>query len=304
MKTIDNADQLLREGKYREAIELLEEVRQIHPEEESVLLMLAWAYYDSGAKEKAVSFLEHLLQRELERKVFTGFAFDELVRIHKQDKNFPKLIETCTRAVAAQPDDANLLIELGRAYLLAGKTQESCDIFEKVVHLDSDNPAFYCLLGEALFVAGHTDESESAYRRAAAIDPEQLDRYYFKLADLFAKKGIYEEAQRLLKKCIKINPVTPVYHCCLGDALIGLGKIQEALDEYKTAASSDGANLGAYYNRLGNSLTRANYHHEAMLAFRTALKAEPDNPVYHRHLARSHQALAEVIEKAEISPPE
>ena len=291
MDKLDNADQLLRQGKYSEAIGLLEEVHQAYPEEESVLLRLAWAHHDSGATAKAVAYLEILLDRELQRKIFTGFAFDELVRIYKQEKNFSKLVEICTNAVAVQPDDVGLLTELGNAYLLAGRTQEACRIFEKLVQLENDNPAFYCLWGEALFTAGKTSESEAAYLRAGEIDPDQADRYYFKIADLFAKSGCYEEAKRLLDACIAANPAKPLYHCCLGDALVGLGRIKEAQAEYETAAHYDNSGAGAYYNRFGNILARTNYHQEAMEAFARALKIEPDNPVYTRHLALSYKAL-------------
>jgi tetratricopeptide (TPR) repeat protein len=291
MDKLDNADELLQQGKYSEAIVLLEEVHRTYPEEESVLLRLAWAHHDSGATAKAIAYLEILLDRELQRRIFTGFAFDELVRIYKQEKNFSKLVEICTNAASVQPDDVCLLSELGNAYLLAGRAEEACRIFEKLVQLENDNPAFYCLWGEALFADGKTSESEAVYLRAGEIDADQADRYYYKIADLFAKNGYYEEAKRLLETCIAVHPANPLYHCCLGDALVGLGRIREAQAQYDTAARYDNSCAGAYYNRFGNVLARTNYHQEAMEAFARALKIEPGNPVYTRHLALSYRAL-------------
>jgi tetratricopeptide (TPR) repeat protein len=291
MGKIDIADKLLKLGKYQEAIKLYKEIHQAYPEEESVLLLLAWAHYDSGDTASAVGCLETLLQRELQRKVFTGFAFDELVRIYRQEKNFTKLIEICTNAVAVQPDDTGLLIELGNAYLQAGRADDACHIFQKLVNLENDNTEFYCRLGEALFTAGRADESENAYLQAVKIDPEQADNYYFKIADLFAAGGCYAEAERLLRMSISANQAKPLYHCCLGDVLIGQGKVREALVEYQTAAQGDNSGAGAYYNRLGNTLAKANYHREAVDAFRLALAIEPGNPVYTRHLALSYKAL-------------
>jgi tetratricopeptide (TPR) repeat protein len=289
METLDNADQLLKQRKYKEAISIYEEAHQANPEEESILLRLAWAHYDSGATAPAAACLEMLLQRELQRKVFTGFAFDELVRIYKQEKNFDKLTEICTRALAVQPDDTGLLVELGNACLQGGHVREACRIYDQLVHQENDNPVFYCLLGEALFAAGLTSESEAAYLRAGEIDPDQVDHYYFKIADLFAQRGGYEEAKRFLEKCIEASPAKPIYHCCLGDALVGLGRVKEALAEYEIAVHH--SNSGAYYNRFGNILAKASYHQEAVEAFRKALKIEPDNPVYARHLALAQDKL-------------
>ena len=291
MDILDKADQLLREGKYTEAIALLENIHQDNPEEESVLLRLAWACHDRGTTARAIEYLEILLDRELQRKIFTGFAFDELVRIYKQEKNFSKLVEICTNAVARQPDDVCLLSELGNAYLLANRVQEACSAFENLVQLENDNPAFYCLWGEALFIEGNTAASEAAYRQAGEIDSDQADRYYYRIADLFAKNGYYEDAKRLLDACIAFNPANPLYHCCLGDALVGLNRIGEAQLEYDAAAHCDSSGAGAYYNRFGNVLARTNHHQEAIKAFEHALKIEPKNPVYIRHLALSYKAL-------------
>jgi tetratricopeptide (TPR) repeat protein len=291
MEKLDKAEQLLREGKYLEAIALLEEIHFAHPEEESVLLSLAWAHHDSGSIAKAVTCLETLLQRELQRKIFTGFAFDELVRIYKQEKNFGKLTDICARAAAAQPGDASLQNELGNAYLLAGRATDACDVFEKLVDLENDNPAFYCSWGDALFAAGRTAESEAAYLRAGEIDPDSADHYYFKIADLFARSNRHEEAKRLLEACIAANPAKAVYYCCLGDALVGLGCLSDAQMQYETAIHYDNSGAGAYYNRFGNILARANHHLEAVAAFRRALELEPDNPFYRYHLTLSLSAL-------------
>ncbi len=275
----------MRRGEYDKAVKLYEELYLARPEEESILLRLAWANYDRGATAEAIAYLEILLQRELQRKIFTGFAFDELVRIYKQEKNYVRLTEICRRAVEQQPEDIGLLIELGNAFLKSGNDGEACLIYEKAVRMENDNPALYCLWGEALFAAGRPQESEAAYLQAGKLDPEQLDRYYFKIAELFAKRGGYNDAQRLLEMCIAVSPSQPVYHCCAGDAFIGLGRIAEALMKYETAVTLDNSGSGAYYNRLGNSLTRAGYHKEAAAVFRKAMERESDNPAYARHLA-------------------
>lgn len=274
MEKLDSAEKLLKEGRYQEAVELCEEVYKAHPEEESALLMLAWAHYDNGETNLAIKYLEILLDRELQRKVFTGFAYDELVRIYKQDKNFDKLIELCRRAVKVQPDDTGLLNELGNVYLQAGKAKEAIDVYEKLVGMDADNPAYHCLLGEALFAGGRFEDSEAAYLRAAALDPDQADRYHFKLASLFIKTDNYLKAVKALESCIKFNPDKPIYHCCLGDALIGLGQPEKARAAYEMAVQSDQSGAGAYYNRLGNALIKAKLFSQAADAFQEAIKQD------------------------------
>lgn len=279
-KKIDSAESLLRQGKYREAIILCEEIHKAYPEEESILLMLSWAYYDSGDTKQAIKHLNTLLERELERKVFTGFAFDELVRIYKQEKNCHKLVEICERAVTAQPEDVGLLAELGNAYLHSGRAKKACDIYEKLIIIENDNPAFYCHWGEALFAAGLIQESEQAYLLASEIDPGQPDHYYFKIAVLFQQAGNHKEAERLLNRCITVNSSNPLYYCSLGDSLIGLGQIPKALKAYETAVQYDNPGAGAYYNRLGHALMKTNHFSQAVEAFKSAIAHDSARPYY------------------------
>jgi tetratricopeptide (TPR) repeat protein len=287
---LDSVENLLRQGKYREAIVLGEKIHKAYPEEESVLLMLSWAYYDSGDTKRAIKYLNTLLERELKRKVFTGFAFDELVRIYKQEKNFHKLVEICERAVTAQPEDAGLLVELGNAYLQSGQAKKACSVYEKLIGIESDNPALYCHWGEALFAAGLIQESEKAYFRAIEVDPDQPDRYYFKIAVLFQESGKHRDAERLLNKCISVNSANPLYHCSLGDSFVGLGQIPEAMRAYEMAVQYDNTRAGAYYNRLGHALMKTNNFPQAVEAFKSAI-AHESAPPYYLSLAAAYRDM-------------
>ena len=297
-RQIDSVENFLRQGKYREAIVLGEEIHKAYPEEESLVLMLSWAYYDSGDTKQSIKHLNTLLGRELKRNVFTGFAFDELVRIYKQEKNFHKLMEICERAVTAQPEDVGLLAELGNAYLQSGQAKKACGIYEKLIEIESDNPALYCHWGEALFAAGLSEESEKAYLRASEIDPDQPDHYYFKIAVLFQQAGDHREAERLLNKCISVSSDNPLYYCSLGDSLIGLGQIPKALKAYEKAVQYDNPGAGAYYNRLGHTLMKTNHFSQAVDAFKSAIARDSARP-YYLSLAAAYRAMG-LADRADI----
>jgi hypothetical protein len=286
----DLADRLLQTGQYEEAIILLEEIHRECPEEDPVVLALSWAYFDSGDIDHAVKYLNLLLDREIRKKVFTGFAFDELVRIYKQTKDFPHLVKICERVSAIQPEDICLLTELGNAYLQSGHYKKACDVYKKLIDLENDNSFFYCLLGEALFAAGLYRESEQAYLKAGEIDPDQQDQFYFKIASLFQQARAYRDAERLLNQCVAIHPSNPLYYCSLGDCLIGLAQPQNALKAYDKAIHIDQARAGVYYNRLGNSLMNAGQFSLAADVFQSAIQHEPVRQ-YYLNLARAYRNM-------------
>jgi tetratricopeptide (TPR) repeat protein len=285
------ADEFMKAKRYDDAILLYQELVEMHPGEDSFLLSLAWAYHDSGRQGDAIVCFERLLRGELDRKVFTGFAFDELVRIFKERGDYERLLDICERAVAAQPDDIALLNDLGDAYLKAGKTSESVRVFLKMAEMEPDASATYCSLGNALVRAGDLDGAEAAYRRAVEIDPSEAGPFYNKLANVYFNEGHDERAEITFRKCLESRFDDPMYHCGLGDVLVKLGKIDDAQGFYEKAVDLHRASAGVYYNRFGNTLARGNHYNQAIEAFKKAIAADPHNPFYYVHLADSYAAL-------------
>ena len=261
------AEECLKAGKYREAIILYQTLIAACPDEESLLLALAWAYHDGGNREKAINCFEIIFNKELSRSVFTGFAYDELVRIYKGEGQHGRLVDVCERAATAQPQDTALLAELGAAYLKAGRTEDSIRVFKKITGLEPDAAPIYCLSGEAFIAKGEYAQAEAACIRAAEIDPEAACSFYSRLAHCYLRAGESERAETLFRKCQEAGGENPLYHCSIGDCLIAQGKLAEAKTSYEMAIYLNPGSAEAFYNRWGNALASAHYHHEAMEVF-------------------------------------
>ncbi|MBN1613428.1 MAG: tetratricopeptide repeat protein [Deltaproteobacteria bacterium] len=295
----DRAEWYFQAGRYAEAIILYRKLMEMHPDRESYILALAWAYLDNGQRPEAIECFESLLEREMARNVYSGFAFDELVRIYKSERRFDRLIEICERIAKAQPDDVALLIDLGDAYLRAGNPYRAAVVFRRMIALEPDAPVYHCLLGNALLASGDFDGAEQAYERAAEIDPADTAALLDRMAGEFLTAGEYERAERALRKCLALVPDDVLYRLRLGDVMILEGKIDAATAIYETVIATQGASAGIYYNRLGNTLAKAHRHPEAIAAFRKAIEREPENPFYHRHLAASYLAIGKTDQAEE-----
>ncbi len=165
-------------GRHAEAIPLYRKLVETFPDEESHLLALAWALHDSGNPEEAAACFERLFQKELARKLFTGFAYDELVRIYREGKNWEGLISVCERAAAAQPEDVGLLKTLGDAYLAAERAADAVRVFERLTALEPDAPENWCALGNARLAAGDPGEAEAAYLQGRRNRPRGCLRLF------------------------------------------------------------------------------------------------------------------------------
>ncbi len=284
------AELFLKEKRYPEAISLYEELVKLNPNDDSPRLALAWAYKDSGRLRDAVQLFEELLEKELSRKIFTGFAFDELVKIFKEEKEYRRMVHICERAAAVQPEDVSLLFTLGEAYLLGGLAGKAVQVFRKITTMEPDASASFLGLGSAYIAAGEFDKAEAAYEEAVSIDCFDADVYYNRLGMTYLRAGEYERAKASFEKAIGNRGDLPLYHCNVGDALAMEGRLDEALAAYEKAISMNPESRGAYLNRLGNTLYREKRYIQAIQVFKGAVAAEPSNPFYHLHLSRSYEA--------------
>lgn len=286
------AEIYIQEGKYKEGIEIYRELRAAHPDDDSLVMSLAWAYQDSGERDRAIACLEALLEKELTGSVFTAFAFDELVRIYRDESLHEKLVSLCERVVAAYPGDAALLITLGNACLLVGKTKRAIEVFEMLTEMEPDASVHFCSLGKALIAAGRLREGMNAYERAVLVDPDDAHTFFDRLGHVLNRFGHVSEAEEAVNRSIGIDSGNPATHCSLGDILIRQGKVREGTASYERAIGLDPASPGSYYNRLGIALADCGHHRDAVEAFGKALAAEPGNPFYSMRLSEASQKAA------------
>ncbi len=260
------------------------------PEEDSSLLALAWALHDDGKPEEAAECFERLFERELARRLFAGFAYDELVRIYREGKQWERLVSVCERAAAAQPDDVNLLRTLGEACLAAGNRERALRAFQNWAALEPDSPDAWCGLGDARLAAGDEGGAEAAYGRAAELSSADAPVLLERLANAFLSAGRLERAKDAFRRCLAERPDDPFCWMGLGEALVGMEKPEAAAEAFARAASCNPADAGSHYARLGNLLARQGLHGPASDAFQKAVAAEPKNPRFLLQLASSFTA--------------
>ena len=288
----NRADALLRKGRRTEAIAIYRLLAEKFPDEESHLLSLAWALYDSGRSEEAADCFERLFARELGRQAFTGFAYDELVRIYRAAGNREALVSVCQRAAAAQPDDTGVQRTLGEAYLAAGMADLALAVFEKLIRLEPDASEGWALLGSARLALGDPSGAEQAYLKAAELEPRDASVFLGRLAEGCLNAGYHERARATLERGLALNPHDPHSWMALAEVLIlqPHPDPDAAADACLRAVALRPETAGGCWHRLGNLLSKAGLHPQATEAFARAAQTEPEDPRYLLSLAASYSA--------------
>jgi tetratricopeptide (TPR) repeat protein len=146
-----------------------------------------------------------------------------------------KALVTYERAYTLDPDDPELLINLG----LTAWNLKLCDgaarMFSLYIAALPDSPLGYNNLGSILGDMGETDKAIETLRSAILRMPEEAILWNA-LATVLAEAGRVEESLIFYREAIRLDPdFARLYHN-LGYAYQHLGMLPEALEAYENAA--------------------------------------------------------------------
>jgi len=181
---------LYREGKYPQAIEVLQKVVNIH-----LNSFMAWYYL--GAALSA-------------------------------ERRYADAIEPLKIALDLQPDHMQAHMALGDALLKLGEVDESRAAYLRALDLSPNFAPAHDGLGRLQESMGHDPEAEAEYRKALEINVAFADAYTH-LGELFLRQGRLDEATALFGRAIAMKPDFSEAYVRLGVALSRLGRFDDAI---------------------------------------------------------------------------
>ena len=154
-------------------------------------------------------------------------------------------------------------------------------------------------------VAGNRGFEQFAKRDASArliaggatrviVDPAD----HFARGEAFYKSGKYEAAIKELREAVKQSPDRDDPHYVLALSLTELGKLKEAIAEFKQVielALKDEPKILSYYN-LGNAYSDLGEYEKAIDSYQQAIKLDPTLSKPHNNLGLAYAALGRLAE--------
>lgn len=163
-------------------------------------------------------------------------------------------VEFLTKAVAADPNFALALSELGAQYLKLFQWDKAAETFDALVKLKPGDAGAHLDLGIALYNIG-----------SVLLSDKKVDEANPKLA----------QAEAQLREAIKLNSPGPTAHYYLGMTLLKTRKYDEAQTELELTVKNGGANIAKAHRFLGGLYQRAHKNKEAADELETYLKLDP-----------------------------
>jgi tetratricopeptide (TPR) repeat protein len=250
------------------AIEELESLKELTPEDERVYYFLGGAYFENNEPQKAIESYEKF-QTLVSN---TDRGYQEIARYYNRSGLPETAIEYLIKGLEIQPDSSETLWLLGNTYAKLGKHEEAIPAFRKLLKITQNRPAVGRELAESLFKAGE-----------------------------------YEETVKLIQEFTKDGPPDRNAQILLGRSLIGLGRIPEAVETFQSLLELNSEDteiqfyLGVAHEEGGNFKEAAKIFSDLMdNAGSGANERQANRLVFQQHLARSYMGMGEYEKAVEI----
>ena len=211
-------------------IALLEEARQMAPQDKTIRERLLQEYRSVKRWPQAAKLLEEMVkEKPTEQKLY------ELYEVYESMKDSDGAVSVLRRLLQKTPDDSELRLRLARTLEKAKKLPEAIGEYEAALgRLDPrEKAAVYKTIGFLYTETGDQDKAIASYLKAVELDKKDVNLYY-NLATLYEKRGDKEKADEFLARAVALQPEDVESRLSLAESLFNKGRLEEAqtyLDE-------------------------------------------------------------------------
>jgi tetratricopeptide (TPR) repeat protein len=142
------------------------------------------------------------------------------------------VIEDVRADIAADPDNADLYVELAMEYEYANDWRQAVDAYLMALSLVPNDADVHYRLAEVYFAVEKLEPAIDEYRKAVNLD-EGLTTAYYQMGRAYLGSDRYDEAVTVLEKYVEASPYDFNGMWFLGRSLERAGRKKEALQQYK-----------------------------------------------------------------------
>jgi Flp pilus assembly protein TadD len=156
-------------------------------------------------------------------------------------------VEALQRAIASDPRYADAYFRLGIALEKLGNIGAAIVAYDRATELLPSLTEAWFRAGALVYTLGHRDEAIGCFRRAAETGPKTSFGRLGKARALLTEDRD-QEAEKVLRKTLALDPTNALAHDLLGNLLSEHGRFDEARDCFERAIAIAPLLAGSYYD--------------------------------------------------------
>jgi len=249
VEILSEAVNLEKQGRTRDAIELLENARQDFPEEKRIFWKLSQFYEFQKEYEKAIGSYDEILRLD-EKHIGARMGRARMRLLLGQEDVEEELEDEINQILAEDPENPDALKAMADLHYRRKNLEQAGEYYEKYIEKAPEDYQALENLGNVRYEQEKYEEAEELYRKALDLSTrkEELekkiqssrDRRADKLtaeADRLRKEGKNDEAIAILEKVVLQNPDYAVPYMMLGEIYLEKKNYEKAKMNYQKALS-------------------------------------------------------------------
>ncbi len=203
-RALEQARELLVQGKAREAEAALRRLSAEAPADVAVLHQLGTALSAAGKPDEAV----RVLQSALALRSSAVEVYVTLGNVQMEQRRFPEALEALRSALVLDPGNAAAMASVGRILHESGLYREAEELWRLSLQQEPEVSGLQSNLAATLIALGRFEEAEAAARKALAADSRSVHAVSM-LAKALLEQGKVEEAKRRLEQARGLDAADP-----------------------------------------------------------------------------------------------
>lgn len=214
----------------------------------------------------------------------------DLSQAYGAQREFGKAIRAAEQYVSAKPTSVEGRVMLANAYFMAQRFTEANDEADRVLRLDSGQPAALKIKGNIEYFKGHVEAAKNIFVELIDRNPQDEDAPYM-LGRMYYQEGAIDLATGQFERVLKLNPRSYKAFDNLGLCYESKGDTDKATRYFLTAikiAQKDAPDYDWAYANLADMLIK---HGNNQKGFDAASMAADRNPASARNFYLGGKAL-------------
>ena len=277
-----NAIDLFKDNNVNEALEQLDEILKVYPEDKDSLDLIVLIYIKTNKPNDAIKFVNRCIGLFPEDISYLEKKYKLLTFIGDQNTALD-----CLKKLNKISPTIESIREISNIYIDKGETEKSEEIIQ---HFFESNKSYSELYKGIRHVkAGRNKLAEDAYKKVLKKDKNNVDA--LRLLGLLAfKQNNYPIAEKLFIRGIQLNPTFKLLWENLAKCFRLQNKFQHAQKAFENLLKLDPNNLEAM-GALGTIHIRLSNFDEGIEIYKNLLKQNNKNPRVHLSLGHAQKTV-------------
>jgi len=182
-------------------------------------------------------------------------------------------VKLYTEILRYSPENTKARINLGVILSKSGSDAKAMELYKEVVDL-GDDAKVHVELGNIYANKGMYDQALEEFQKAVEINPNNFVAHN-NIGIIYRKKGQLENAMEEYRKALRVNPNYPLTYNNIGNIYLDRGQYDTAIEYYSKAVNLD-PNKAGFYENLGEAYKKKGMPQESSKYFEKASELKSD----------------------------